>query len=426
MPKEASKGSLLVIFLTVFIDLLGFGIVLPLLPIYADQFTVDETGWQLGALMASYSVMQFLFAPFWGRLSDRIGRRPVLMVGLGGSVFFYTAFGVATVYQSLPLLFISRIGAGIAGATIPTAQAYIADTTTLEKRPKGMALIGLAFGLGFTFGPLVGFLAVPGPDAAPGPWPGYVAALLSAIAFLMAIFLLPESRHPQSASAARRILDWQSLRTALQTPSIALLLVAIFVCVFSFANFETTLSLLIKGTEQTSSGETSPFHFTWGQVCLTYAYIGLTLSLVQGGIVRRLADRVSEGTLAAQGALYEILGFCGMIAAVWWESPALLLGALAIVVTGFSFMQPSLNSLLSRRTDPNNQGGILGIGQSVNSMARILGPALGIPLFKSHLLRPYTVAAVLMSIGLILVIVAARRGRDFPQAEEATTEGAAA
>src|SRR5947207_5764167 len=121
------KGSLLVIFLTVFIDLLGFGMVLPLLPIYAQQFTVDESGAMLGALMASFSLMQFIFAPLWGRLSDRIGRRPVLMVGLAGSVVFYTLFGVATVTKQLALLFVSRIGAGIAGATIPTAQAYIAD-----------------------------------------------------------------------------------------------------------------------------------------------------------------------------------------------------------------------------------------------------------------------------------------------------------
>ena len=135
-----NRSPMAFIFLTVFIDLLGFGMVIPLLPIYADQFTVDELGWQLGALMASFSVMQFFFAPLWGRLSDRIGRRPVLMIGLAGSVAFYLLFGIATVMKSMSLLFIARIGAGIAGATISTAQAYIADTTSLEN-PKGMALI---------------------------------------------------------------------------------------------------------------------------------------------------------------------------------------------------------------------------------------------------------------------------------------------
>ncbi len=171
MVESPRRGSLLVIFLTVFIDLLGFGMVLPLLPIYGKQFDASFT--TLGLLMASFSAMQFLFAPLWGRLSDRVGRRPVLLLGLAGSVVFYTLFGVATVYESLAGLFIARIGAGIAGATISTAQAYIADSTSLENRAKGMALIEAAFGLGFTFGPLLGCIgslweAIP-TSRAPGP-----------------------------------------------------------------------------------------------------------------------------------------------------------------------------------------------------------------------------------------------------------------
>ena len=405
----AKKGSLLVIFLTVFVDLLGFGMVIPLLPIYGDQFTLDDSGWQLGLLMASFSVMQFLCAPFWGRLSDRIGRRPVLMVGLFGSVLFYTLFGVATVMRSLPLLFVSRIGAGIAGATIPTAQAYIADSTTLENRPRGMALIGMAFGLGFTFGPLLGFLAVPDRDAAPGPWPGYAAAILSAVALILAVFLLPESKSADSESAAHKIIDWSGFRAALATPSVGLVLLAIFVCVFSFANFETTLSLLIKG----NADEQSVFRFSWAQVCLTYAYIGFTLALVQGGVVRRLAGRVSEGKLAASGALMEVLGFGLVALAAVTGSAMLLLSALAVVVAGFSFMQPNLNSLLSRRSDPRRQGMILGVGQSVNALARILGSALGIPLLRLHMSAPYLVAVALMGIGLAMVMLAARGGTDF-------------
>ena len=404
-------GSLLVIFLTVFIDLLGFGMVLPILPLYADQFTVDEAGWQLGLLMASFSAMQFLFAPLWGRLSDHIGRRPVLIVGLAGSVICYTLFAIATNMQSFAWLLASRIGAGIAGATIPTAQAYIADTTSLAERPKGMALIGMAFGLGFTFGPLLGFLAVPERGAVPGPWPGYVAAMLSGAALLLALFVLPESLHRGSQPAARKIFDVQGTIQALRLPSVGLLLVAIFVCIFSFANFETTLSLLIKGSEE---GASSPFRFSWGQVCLTYAYIGITLALVQGGIVRRLADRVPEGALAATGAGLELVGFSTMLWAIHASSTPLLLTALGLVVAGFSFMQPNLNSLLSRRSDPARQGMILGVGQSVSSLARIAGSGLGIPLLRYSLGMPYYVAAGLMAGGLVLVVVAARRGKDYP------------
>ena len=404
------KGSLLVIFLTVFIDLLGFGIVIPLLPIYADDMALDESGWQLGALMASFSVMQFFCAPLWGRLSDRVGRRPVLMVGLASSVFFYAMFGISTVTHSFWLLFVSRVGAGMAGATISTAQAYIADTTTLEKRSKGMALIGMAFGLGFTFGPLLGFLAAPDRSSAPGPWPGYVAAGLSAIALVLAIFLLPESIHADSEKAGHKVFDLARFRQAMSVPSVALVLLAIFVCIFSFANFETTLSLLIYGGDRLPD---SPFQFSRRAVCLTFAYIGFTLALVQGGIVRRLAGRIDEGQLAAAGALAEVIGFGLIVAATTIGSIGLVFGALTVIVAGFSFMQPSLNSLLSRRSDPERQGLVLGVGQSVSSLARIAGSALGIPLLKFQLSAPYWLAAALMLLGMFAVTFASRRGRDF-------------
>ena len=408
--ESPRAGSLLVIFLTVFIDLLGFGMVLPLLPIYADQFTIDESGIVLGLLMASFSAMQFLFSPGWGRLSDRIGRRPVIMVGLAGSVVFYTLFGVATIWKSLPLLFVARIGAGIAGATIATAQAYIADTTTLENRSKGMALIGMAFGIGFTVGPLFGALAVPHEGANPGPWPGYAAAILSAIALGIAVFRLPESLRPGSRPAGHGPFSLQAWSVALRAPSIALILVAMFVCVFSFANFETTLSLLVKGSEHSPR---TLFHFTWRQVCLTYAFIGFMLALVQGGVVRRLAGRVSEGLMAAMGAGIQLVSFVLTLVAIEMASVPFLFISLATVVTGFAFMQPNLQGLLSRRSDPANQGLILGVGQSVSSLARIFGAGIGIPLLRMGNSVPYVVATILMLFGMALVITATRKGHDF-------------
>jgi MFS family permease len=411
MSQAPRTGSLVVIFLTVFIDLLGFGMVMPLLPIYARQFSTDESGWQLGALMAIFSVMQLVASPLWGRLSDRIGRRPVLMIGLGSSALFYTLFGVATVMQSFWLLFASRLGAGVAGATISTAQAYIADTTSLAERPRGMALIGVAFGLGFTLGPLFGFLAVPtGNIARPGP--GFAAAGLSILALALAHFLLPESLHAASESAARRRFDARALRQALATPSIGLLLAGIFVCVFSLASFETTLGILIKHEE----GYSSPFRFSWRQVCLTYALVGVMLVVIQGGLVRPLAKRVSEGTLAELGALIEVLGFGVMVQAIRSESVGLLFGALALIVSGFAFMQPTLNALLSRRTDPAKQGGILGIGQSVSALARIGGSLVGIPLLMYEITLPFFLSAALMAATLLLVAIASRRGRDYDEA----------
>jgi MFS transporter, DHA1 family, tetracycline resistance protein len=399
----ASKASLLTIFLTVFIDLLGFGIVLPLLPIFATQYSHDESGVVIGLLMSSFSAMQFLFAPLWGRVSDQVGRRPVLIVGLAGSVVFYGLFGYAITAGSLTLMFVARIGAGIAGATISTAQAYIADCTTLETRAKGMALIGAAFGLGFTFGPLFAVFALPAGGETPGPGPGYAAAALSAAALLLAIFKLPESLRPDSAREARKLFDFATLREALSVPSIAMLLAAWFLCVFSFANFESTLSLLLRDV----------LKFNFRQVCEIFAFIGFVLTLVQGGLVRRLSGRVSEGKMAATGAVLEVIGFALLVYTTKNYSLGLLLTVLAVIVSGFAFMTPSVNSLVSRRSDPARQGAILGVGQSVNALARIVGPAVGIPLFRLDMAYPTWMAMVLMAIGGVLVLSAARSGRDY-------------
>lgn len=404
-----SKGSLTVIFATVFIDLLGFGMVLPILPIYAKAFDSDPAGWKLGMLMAIFSIMQFFFAPVWGSLSDRIGRRPVLMIGLLGSVVFYTLFGLATIYHSYWMLFWTRFGAGIFGATIPTAQAYIADTTSKENRAKGMALIGMAFGMGFTFGPIIGFLAVVEGDGVPGPLPGFLAAGLSALAFGLAIFKLPESIRATTQTEKRKWIDTAAIREASRSRAILFVLITIFLCVFSFAKFETTLSILIKEV----------FEFNLREVCLTYAFIGFTLALIQGGVVRPLSKRVPEIIMATAGAILEVIGFGVVILAVTQGSTRWLFAALIIIVSGFSCLQPSLNSLLSRRSDPEKQGVILGLGQSINALARILGSAIGIPILMYQITAPYWLSGILMSIGAVLIFFAVGSGRDFESPAEA-------
>ncbi len=423
--RSASKGALGVIFLTVFIDLLGFGIVLPLLPLYADIFGTDPSGIVIGMLMACFSIMQFIFAPIWGAISDRIGRRPVIIIGLAGSVVFYTLFGIAAIYQSLFGLFVTRIGAGIAGATIPTAQAYIADTTTKENRTRGMALIGIAFGLGFTLGPLFAFFAVPQEIAVeagsevsqlgdPGAGPGFVAAGLSAIALLLAIFRLPESHHPGQGKSGntRKWFDLSAWKTAVSNPAMAYLLLGFFVCIFSFANFETTLSMLIKGSK---SFEDAPFNFSFKEVCLTFAMIGFMVAVVQGGLVRRLSKKISEKNLAVGGALIELVGFGILAYSVKIASVQWLFAALAVVVAGYSCMQPSPYSLVSRWSDPKQQGKALGVSQSVSAMARIFGSALGIPMLKAFVFLPYIVASVLMLVVAVLIAIACRTGEDFSE-----------
>ena len=418
MTDSPRQGSLFVVFLTVFIDLLGFGIVLPLLPIYATTFATDSAGWTIALLMSSYSIMQFIFAPFWGRLSDRVGRRPILIVGLLGSVIFYGLFALATIQTSLLLLFVSRIGAGIAGATISTAHAYIADVTTLENRTKGMALIGAAFGLGFTFGPLFGALALLGPPGELSPLPGYAASGLSALALLSAIFVLPESLTEKKVPQLRSWMLYRSSASALAIPSIGLLLLTSFVCVVAFGSFESVLSLLLK----TEDG----FALDLREVLFCFAYIGFMLALIQGGIVRQLSKRMSEIALAGSGVFIMILGLLLLSLSQIQGSFAILLIALAVCVAGFAFITPSLNALISRRSDPAQQGVVLGLAQSISSLARIVGPLVGIPLFFGNVLWPMFAGIGMLAIGFLLLRIAAQRGGDFSNGNHSTGEQAAA
>jgi MFS transporter, DHA1 family, tetracycline resistance protein len=401
--RPPSRGSLAVIFLTVFIDLLGFGMVLPLLPIYAKSFGVQERGLEIGALMASFSLMTFLFSPLWGRLSDRVGRRPVLVVGLAGSSMCYLLFGLATVWQSLPWLFAARIGAGIFGATIPAAQAYIADVTPLEGRARGMALIGAAFGMGFTFGPLLGAAAlVFSNDVGTSPWPGYAAAGLSATAMVLAIVLLPESLRTGSHTVGHPLMDLRAWSDAFRTPSVPALLATAFASVVSFGAFETTLALLLHA-------ENMPFQFRFHQVLLYYAFIGATLTFAQGVLVRRLAPRMGEVAMALTGSVTTIGGFVLLVAASHAGVLWLLMIASAVEVTGFAFMTPSLQSLISRRSDPARQGGILGVSQSTSSLARVFGPLIAVPLFFRSPPLPYWMAILVMALAMAIFFLFARR-----------------
>lgn len=438
MADAPRKGSLLVIFLTVFIDLLGFGIVLPLLPIYGEDFagqyhlSKQQEGWLIGLLMSSFSAMQFLFVPVWGRLSDRFGRRPIILLGLFASTFFYAMFGVAAMFRSLPWLFATRIGAGIAGATISTAQAYIADTTSKESRAKGMALIGAAFALGFTLGPMIGAAALfMGRRLAESPWPGFVAAAMSASALMLAIFKLPESLTVGGGNSAHRsFFDRSALRSVLSVPSVGLLLLTAFIAIFSFANFESTLSVQIEHLVEDSdadgtallgrlvqavksSGYEDPKDVTMLVVCAAFAYLGIILTLAQGVLVRRLADRLTEGTMAVGGAFIALGGFSLLAWATLRADFTLLLVAMAVEVLGFALVNPSLQSLISRRSDPARQGGILGLSQSASSLARILGPVFGLRLFKQSPELPYYGAAGLMVVAVLLIVLSVRSGRDF-------------
>lgn len=236
------KPSLFIIFLTVFIDLIGFGVVLPLLPRYSERFGAE--GFAIGAIISSYSLMQFFFAPMWGRLSDRMGRRPILLLSLAGSTLSYAMFALSAIFRGrtgLLVLIGSRVFAGICGANLSVASAYIADITTAENRSKGMGMIGMAFGLGFILGPALGAFAA----AAFGlSGPGWVAAAFCGGNFIMACFVLSESRKPTSEHAAARPKLDQWIHT-LRLPRLGLLIGIFFLATFCFTCFESTLPLLL-------------------------------------------------------------------------------------------------------------------------------------------------------------------------------------
>jgi MFS family permease len=415
----SSRSALITVFLVVVIDLLGFGIVLPLLPRLGDKYISDlfaegtkgaGGGAILGALMASFSAMQFLFAPGWGRLSDRIGRRPVLLVGLAGSVVFYALLAFALSLPAseaklaLVLLFAARTGAGIAGATIATAQAVIADCTPPERRKHGMALIGAAFGIGFTLGPIIGGVALPFfPDQ---HWlVGAIASGLSLAALLFGLARLPETRKAGGHRAARKIIDFAAVRWALATPAIAPVVWTFFLASLGFASFETTLALLIR--DSLALGEANSF---W-----IFAFVGTVLMLTQGFLYRRLANRVSEPTFMAMGLALMGVGVLALGGISWLASRpepptfgpllSMTLPILAIAVVGFAFLTPSAQALVSRRSPGDRQGEILGVNQSASAMARILGPVCGLALYKAtptHLL-PYAFGAALLLLMLPLI-----------------------
>ncbi|MCI0465030.1 MAG: MFS transporter [Gemmataceae bacterium] len=424
---RSNRAALLIVFLVVFIDLLGFGIVLPLLPLYATEllaplFPGEEArvlrGVLLGLLMASFSLMQFVFAPLWGRLSDRVGRRPILLLGLAGSVAFYGLFAVAAELGAagsaglgLALLFVARMGAGVAGATIPTAQAVIADSTPPEKRAHGMALIGAAFGIGFTFGPLLGFAAlfVDLPSA-----PGIAAALLSLGALLLAWKRLPETLRPGAAPVGRRgWLNFRGLGEVLRMPTVGALVATFFLATFAFGSLESTLALVNKLllTGRVEEADRTITREALQQNFLVFAYVGVVLMLVQGFLYRRLVQRVGEVRFLQLGLALMALGLGGAVGVLHsrdaLRSSGLLLPValtvMTVAVMGFAFLTPSVQALVSRRSDPTRQGEVLGVNQSAAALARILGPFLGVTLFfvtPSHEI-PYLLGAAL----LLLVFV---------------------
>ncbi|WP_051609919.1 MFS transporter [Terasakiella pusilla] len=396
---------MLVLFFVVFIDLVGFGIVIPLLPFFGEHFQASPDVVTL--LLATYSITQLISAPVLGRLSDKYGRRPILLFSLLGSIITYVWLGFA---ETLMMLFIARAFNGFMAGNIATAFAYIADITTPENRAKGMGVIGAAFGLGFIAGPAIGGILA-GPDAANPNFqlPALTAAALSAFAFILAIVKLKESL---SEDARAKIANmpprkhWQSFFETLMRPRLGLLIALSFLCTFVFAGMETTFAMWTRR------------EFGWGpeQNGYLFAFLGIVSALIQGGLIGRLSKKFGEGKLVMVGSLLLGIGI-GLIP--FSDSVTLLLIATTILAIGFALSTPSLNSLISFEAGETERGGVMGASRSAATLARVLGPILAGILF-AQLGRdiPYYAGFVIMLIVAAIALVKLSNQRA-PKADKA-------
>lgn len=396
VPKQdakgaASRGALLVLLLVIFVDMAGFGIVIPFLPFWAEHFGAAPD--VVALLMASYALMQFVFAAPWGWASDRWGRKPVLLASIAGSVasFVWLAFA-----QDLWMLFAARMLAGVMGANVAVAQAYIADITPGESRAKGMGLLGAAFGFGFILGPAIGgLLATPAAAAAANfEVPLLAGAGVAFLSFVLAVIFLGEpERH--RVSMAENLTPGARLRAfavVLGHPAVALPILIMGLISFVMGGVEATFALWAERQFQWGPRETGYF----------LAYIGVCMAVAQGGMVGPLTRRLGEATLATGALMIFTVGIALMPLS---STLARVLLAGLLMALGLGLGQPTLSGMISRNSPESVQGSVMGASQSAQSLARIFGPAVAGLLFATFGRQsPYEVGAVIIAVAVLLAL----------------------
>jgi MFS family permease len=401
-----NKSALATVFLVVVIDLLGFGIILPLLPFYAQEFAASAV--MIGLLYSVYSFMQLIFSPIWGSWSDRIGRRPIMLLSTFGAVIAYVVFGLA---ESLGVLFFSRVIAGMMGGNISTAQAYIADVTDSANRARGMGLIGAAFGIGFVIGPATA-TALIHPTfhemvANAGftefaSWmgenryalPGFFAAFLSFCSFLMVLFKLPETvdtSKPREKVFRRpsvftpkfwRLLKDQKGKSA--RGYLIPLVIGFFLLSFGESSLYSAFPLFAE----------SELNMTAEQVGIQFFYIGIIAVIVQGFLIKSLTNAFSEEKLFMVGNILMVIGLGLIPFATSMLTLAIFLGLMAL---GKSLNTPTITSLISKEASEDNVGAVMGASQGLSGLGRMIGPTWGGALFAVYFGLPFVATAVIVA-----------------------------
>lgn len=369
MSESIKKPSVWTIFFVVFIDLIGFGVVLPLLPIYTEQFGAND--WWLGAITAGYSLMQFIFSPFWGKLSDRIGRKPVLMVSTSGVGLSYFLFAWGSTFQgeqALVVILISRIVGGFFAANISVAQAYIADITEPSERTKKLGLIGMAFGCGFILGPAIGAFS-----AKWGIWmPGIVAGTICLVNIFFTFFKLPESLPESERGQVKREGRFAHFKEVMQRKGVGFLITLTFITTVCFACFEVALGLLVLDNLQLDEDQAREYA-GW-----LFAYCGLIGAFVQGKAVGILIDKMGHKKLIVLSLVTYAIS---LIILPFANNLVILLVGLALLGFGSTAFRPPVTGMISILSPAKEQGATLGVSQSMASLARSFTPFLVAPLY---------------------------------------------